>query len=109
MKQKIHVGIIGLGTVGSGAFRILRENAELIRHRVGVPVEVKKIAVRDAGRDRCVAIPPGMLTTNPSEVIEDPSIDIVLELISGYEPAREFILSGISLAKRIVTTNKGRP
>ena len=75
MKQKINVGIIGLGTVGTGAFRILRENAELIRHRVGVPVEVSKIAVRDAGRDRGLAIPAGMLTTNPAQVIEDPNID----------------------------------
>jgi len=106
MKQKINVGIIGLGTVGSGAFRILRENAELIRHRVGIPVEVTKIAVRDAGRDRGVAIPPELLTTNPSEVIEDPNIDIVLELIGGYEPAREFILTAISRGKHVVTANK---
>ena len=106
MKQKINVGIIGLGTVGTGAFRILRENAELIRHRVGVPVEVSKIAVRDAGRDRGFAIPAGMLTTNPSQVIEDPNIDIVIELIGGYEPAREFILSAISRGKHVVTANK---
>ncbi|PYS05237.1 MAG: homoserine dehydrogenase [Acidobacteria bacterium] len=106
MKQKINVGIIGLGTVGTGAFRILRENAELIRHRVGVPVEVSKIAVRDAGRDRGLAIPAGMLTTNPAQVIEDPNIDIVIELIGGYEPAREFILSAISRGKHVVTANK---
>src|SRR5438093_1523504 len=106
MKQKINVGIIGLGTVGTGAFRILRENAELIRHRVGVPVEVSKIAVRDAGRDRGIAIQAGMLTTNPSQVIEDPNIDIVIELIGGYEPAREFILSAISRGKHVVTANK---
>src|SRR5256712_13262356 len=106
MKQKIHVGIIGLGTVGSGAFRILRENAELIRHRVGVPVEVTKIAVRDANRDRGITIPSGMLTMNPSEVIEDPNIDIVLELIGGYEPARGIILSAISRGKHVVTANK---
>jgi len=106
MKEKINVGIIGLGTVGSGAFRILRDNAELIRHRVGVPVEVSKIAVRDAGRDRGLAIPAGMLTTNPAQVIEDPNIDIVIELIGGYEPAREFILSAISRGKHVVTANK---
>ena len=106
MKQKINVEIIGLGTVGTGAFRILRENAELIRHRVGVPVEVSKIAVRDAGRDRGLAIPAGMLTTNPAQVIEDPNIDIVIELIGGYEPAREFILSAISRGKHVVTANK---
>jgi len=106
MKQKINVGIIGLGTVGSGAFRILRDNAELIRHRVGVPVEVTKIAVRDATRDRGVAIPAGVLTTNPSQVIDDPNIDIVIELIGGYEPARELILAAISRGKHVVTANK---
>src|SRR5213594_1112893 len=106
MKQKINVGIIGLGTVVSGAFRILRDNAELIRHRVGVPVEVTKIAVRDATRDRGVAIPAGVLTTNPSQVIDDPNIDIVIELIGGYEPARELILAAIAHGKHVVTANK---
>src|SRR3989441_862072 len=106
MKQKINVGIIGLGTVGSGAFRILRDNAELIRHRVGVPVEVTKIAVRDATRDRGVVIPAGVLTTNPSQVIDDPNIDIVIELIGGYEPARELILAAIARGKHVVTANK---
>src|SRR5881296_2798887 len=106
MKQKINVGIIGLGTVGSGAFRILRDNAELIRHRVGVPVEVTKIAVRDATRDRGVAIPAGVLTTNPSQVIDDPNIDIVIELIGGSEPARELILAAIARGKHVVTANK---
>ena len=78
MKQKINVGLIGLGTVGTGTFRILQENAELIRNRVGVPVEITKIAVRDVKRDRGIAIPAGMLTTNPSHIIDDPDIDIVV-------------------------------
>ena len=75
MKQCINVGMIGLGTVGTGALRILRENAELIRRRVGVPVDVTKIAVRDVRRDRGIAVPAGMLTTDPSLIIEDPNID----------------------------------
>jgi len=106
MKQKINIGIIGLGTVGTGAYRILRDNAELIRRRVGVPVEVTKIAVRDAARDRGVIIPAGVLTTNPAQVIDDPNIDIVIELIGGYEPARELILAAISRGKHVVTANK---
>src|SRR5437667_5045911 len=106
MKQKMNVGIIGLGTVGSGAFRILRDNAELIRHRVCVPVEVTTISVRDAARDRGVIIPAGVLTTNPAQVIDDPNIDIVIELIGGYEPARELILAAISRGKHVVTANK---
>jgi homoserine dehydrogenase len=106
MKQKITVGIIGLGTVGSGTLRILRENAELISRRVGVPVDVTRVAVRDVRRDRGIAVPPGMLTTDPFQIIEDPAIDIVVELIGGYEPAKELILSAIARGKHIVTANK---
>src|ERR1041385_4016587 len=106
MKQKISVGLIGLGTVGTGAFRILRENAELIRNRVGIPVEITKIAVRDTKRDRGIAIAPGTLTNNPSHIIDDPNIDIVAELIGGYEPAKELILAAIAHGKHVVTANK---
>ena len=69
-------------------------------------MEVTKIAVRDATRDRGVAIPAGVLTTNPSQVIDDPNIDIVIELIGGYEPARELILAAIARGKHVVTANK---
>src|SRR5213594_2213778 len=81
MKQKITVGMIGLGTVGTGALRILRDNAELIRHRVGVPVEVTQIAVRDVRRDRGINIPASMLTDQPFQIVDDPAVDIVVELI----------------------------
>src|SRR5690349_20260225 len=106
MKQRISVGLIGLGTVGTGAYRILQENAELIRNRVGVPVEITKIAVRDIKRDRGIAIPPGILTTDPSQIIDDPDIDIVAELIGGYEPAKRLILAAIARGKHVVTANK---
>src|SRR3989442_15612903 len=106
MKQIINVGIIGLGTVGSGALRILQENAELIRRRVGVPVEVTKVAVRDLRRDRGIAVPVGMLTTDPLQIIEDPNIDIVVELIGGYDSPKDLILSATARGKHGVTLNK---
>jgi homoserine dehydrogenase len=106
LKQKIKVGLIGLGTVGSGTFRILRDNAELIRHRVGVPIEVVKIAVRDTARDRGLDIPRSLLTDKPSHIVDDPTIDIVVELIGGYEPARELLLTAIAHGKHVVTANK---
>ena len=106
MKQRIKVGLIGLGTVGSGAFQILRDNAELIRQRVGVPIEVVKIAVRDIGRDRGLNIPSSILTDNPSQITDDPNIDIVVELIGGYEPAKELLLTAIARGKHVVTANK---
>ena len=106
LKQKIKVGLIGLGTVGSGTFRILRDNAELIRHRAGVPIEVVKIAVRDLARDRGLDIPRSLLTDKPSHIVDDPNIDIVVELIGGYEPARGLLLAAIAHGKHVVTANK---
>jgi homoserine dehydrogenase len=106
MREKINVGIIGLGTVGTGTLRILRENADLIRHRVGVAIEVTRIAVRDLHRDRGIAVAPSLLTADPSQVIENPDIDIVVELIGGYEPARQLILAAIARGKHVVTANK---
>ena len=106
MKQKITVGMIGLGTVGSGAVRLLQQNAELIRHRVGVPIEVSRIAVRDLRRDRGLTLPQGVVTDNPADVVDDPNIDIVVELIGGYEPAKELILRAIARGKHVVTANK---
>jgi homoserine dehydrogenase len=106
MKHKIHIGLIGLGTVGSGTFRILRDNAALIQHRIGVPVEVAKIAVRDVARNRGLDIPRSLLTDKPSQIVEDPKIDIVVELIGGDEPARTLILDAIQRGKHVVTANK---
>lgn len=106
MKQKINVGVMGLGTVGSGTVRILQENAELIRSRVGVPIDIVKIAVRDLGRDRGIRIAPSVLTDQPSQIVDAPDIDIVVELIGGYEPARELILAAIARGKHVVTANK---
>src|ERR1051326_3334168 len=106
MKQQINVGILGLGTVGAGTFQILRDNAELIRYRVGVPIQVSKIAVRDIHRNRGIEVPSGLLTTNPAEILDDPNIDIVVELIGGYEPARQLILDSIARGKHVVTANK---
>jgi homoserine dehydrogenase len=93
MKNKISVGLIGFGTVGTGAYRILTENADIIRERLGVPVEVKRIATRDLKRDRGIAVPPGVLTDNPAAIVEDPEIDIVAELIGGRQPAKALLAS----------------
>jgi homoserine dehydrogenase len=106
MKKQINVGIIGLGTVGTGTLRILQNNADLIRQRVGVPVEVKRIAVRDVRRDRGMSVPSSLLTTDASKVVQDPDTDIVVELIGGYQPAKDLILAAIARRKHVVTANK---
>ncbi len=104
----VRVGLIGFGTVGSGVVKILFENRETIRKRTGFEIELKKIADLDIETDRNLGfeIPRHMLTTNAEEIINDPDIDIVVELIGGIEPAKTFILSAIDKGKSVVTANK---
>lgn len=106
MKSRIGVGIIGFGTVGTGAAKVLLDNAALIQRRVGVPVELIRIADRDVTRDRGIQLPPGILTTDAKQVIDDPAVDIVIELIGGYEIAKGVILEAIHAGKHVVTANK---
>ena len=106
MKSRIGVGIIGFGTVGTGVAKVLLDNAALIRRRVGVPVELVRIADLDITRDRGIALPPGLLTTDAKQVLNDPAIDIVIELIGGYDTAKRVILEAIAAGKHVVTANK---
>ena len=106
MKSRIGVGIIGFGTVGTGVAKVLLDNAELIRRRVGVPVDVLRIADLDVTRDRGIQLPPGILTTDAMQVLNDPAIDIVVELIGGYDTAKKMIMEAIRAGKHVVTANK---
>ncbi len=105
-KQSINVGIIGFGTVGSGTARILLENADVIRRRLGAPAVLKTISDLDIKRDRGLKLGSVKLTTDVKDIINDPEIDIVVELIGGYKPAKEFILEAIRSKKHVVTANK---
>ena len=106
MRKAIRVGLIGFGTVGTGVVKILQENAELITKRVGVPVSLVRIADLDVTTNRGVAVPQEILTTNVQEILTDPSMDIVVELIGGHEPAKGFILQALQSKKCVVTANK---
>ena len=106
MKTEIGVGLIGFGTVGTGVARVLIENAELIRRRVGVPIKLVRIADLDITRDRGIAIPPGVLTTDIQQVLTDPRVDIVIELMGGYDLAKRVILDAVQRGKHVVTANK---
>ncbi len=105
-KKSVNIGIIGFGTVGSGTACILIENADIIKRRLGIPVKLKKIADLDIKRDRGVKLGDVQLTNDAKELITDPDIDIVVELMGGYKPAREFILEAIKNRKHVVTANK---
>lgn len=104
--KEIGVGILGFGTVGSGAARLLLANAEHLRRRVGVPVRLRRIADLDIARDRGVTLPEGILTTDGLQVVRDPGIQIVVELIGGTGAARDFVLEAIRNGKSVVTANK---
>jgi homoserine dehydrogenase len=104
--REIRVGLIGFGTVGAGVAKILKQNAGLIEKRMGAKVVLKRVADIDLKTDRGVKLGPGVLTKNADDVIGDPEIDIVMELIGGIEPALTFIRRAIRNGKHIVTANK---
>jgi homoserine dehydrogenase len=104
--KEIKVGLIGFGTVGSGVVKILQRNSEVIDKRMGARVFLKRIADIDIETDRGVRLKPGILTRKADDVINDPEIDIIMELIGGYEPAKTLILKAIRKGKHIVTANK---
>jgi len=104
--KEIHVGLIGWGTVGSGVVKILQENGPVIERRLGSKLIVKRIADLDLETERAVKVNREVLTKRADEVIEDPEIDIVLELIGGIEPAKSYILEAFRHGKHVVTANK---
>ena len=104
--DRINIGLIGFGTVGTGLVKILQENGKLLEKRLGIPMVLKRIADLDISRDRGVKVKPALLTTKVSDVVNDPEISIVVELIGGLEPARTFVLQAIERGKHIVTANK---
>ncbi|MFQ5587848.1 MAG: homoserine dehydrogenase [Nitrospiria bacterium] len=106
MKRTIKIGFIGYGTVASGAVKILLDQQTLLARRIGAKLEIVKIADRDIERDRGLTLPEGLLTTDPAEVLQNPEIDIVVELIGGVDHAKKFILDAIGRKKHVVTANK---
>ncbi len=98
------IGLLGLGTVGTGTAAILLDPAG--RNPLLQEIEIKRVGVRSLSKARNVNLPPGVLTTNLEEIVTDPDIDIVVELLGGLEPARSLILKAISQGKHIVTANK---
>src|SRR5450830_292462 len=105
-KREIGVGLLGLGTVGRGVYKILNDNKSGIEKKAGVPIVVKKVLVRDAAKDRGIKTPEGLLTTNIKDILDDPGIDIVVELLGGINPALEYSLQALGKGKSLVTANK---
>ena len=104
MGARIGVGLLGLGTVGGGVAEILLNPEE--RHPLVADLDLIRVAVRDVNRPRTVELADAVLTTDPSEVVNDPNVDVVVEVIGGIEPARSLILQAIANGKSVVTANK---
>ena len=104
--KEINIGMLGAGTVGTGVAKILFENKEIIRQRVGADLILRRVADIDIERDRGVPFEDGVLTTDAQSVVVDPKIDIILEMIGGDTIAKELILKALENGKPVVTANK---
>ena len=106
MAEDVRVGLLGLGTIGSGVVRLLDERAAVIWKRLGRGIRIERIAVRRKRRRRGVEVDPARVTTDATAVVRDPRVDVVVELIGGLEPARRLVLAAIEAGKDVVTANK---
>ena len=104
--DRITVGIIGFGTVGTGVAKILLQEEKELENRAGLPVKLKYIADLDTTTDRGIKLPEGMLIPDANKLIEDPDVNTVVEVIGGENPAQTFIKKALSLGKNVVTSNK---
>ena len=105
-EKTIRVGLLGFGVVGQGAWKHLERGAVGLKRLLGINVELVKASVRDLTKERAVEVPPGKLTTDCWEIVNDPEIDLVCELMGGIDPALELTLAAISQGKHVVTANK---
>ncbi len=104
MNQKIRIGMLGFGTVGTGTYRMLLDNREAINRKIGREIEISKIGIRDATKER--ALDQAHFTTDLNSIVTDPNIDIVVELIGGIDPAAELVEAALMHGKHVVTANK---
>lgn len=104
--KAISIGLLGLGTVGSGVVKIIDNHQDKLMHQVGCPIQVKKILVKDLNKARSVDVPTALLTTNENDILHDPEIDVVIEVMGGVESTRKYLLEALQNKKHVVTANK---
>ncbi|GDY22127.1 homoserine dehydrogenase [Verrucomicrobiota bacterium] len=106
LMQQANLGLVGGGTVGGGVFQAIQRNGALVASRLGVRLAVAKVAVRDLAKARAVKVPAAQLTTDWQSVVNDPGVDIVVEVMGGTTTARSVVLQALKLGKPVVTANK---
>ena len=104
--KAVRVGLLGFGVVGGGTLTVLTRNAHEIARRAGRGIEIVKILTRDPGKHRAQPAPEGLITTDAAQILDDPTIEVVVETMGGIEPARSYILAAINKGKHVVTANK---
>lgn len=104
MRQVVNVGLLGLGVVGSAVARALLDKSDMVSARVGCPVRLKRVLVRQEGKDR--PVDSSLLTLDPADILDDPEIELVVELMGGEKPAHDYILRALRQGKQVVTANK---
>jgi len=104
--KPIQVGLLGIGTVGSGTFQVLQRNQEEIRRRAGRGIEIAMVSRRDIARAKSVVGDQAQVVADAREIIANPDIDIVVELIGGYGIAKDLVMEAIAAGKHVVTANK---
>ena len=102
----VNISLMGLGTVGGGVAAALMGNADAIKRKTGRTVRLKQALVRDVSRPRDPSLPAGLLTTNPEDILSDPDVDIVVEMMGGDSPAGSYLERAIAAGKHVVTANK---
>lgn len=105
-RSTVRIGVLGCGNVGSALVSLVAAQAKEIEARTGLQLEISRVAVRNLSRDRDVDLGPGVLTRDAFDVVHDPDIDLVVEVIGGIEPARELITTALNGGKPVVTANK---
>ena len=105
-KNTVRIGLLGCGNVGGALIPLIERQADMIERRTGVRLEVERVAVRNLARDRGLSFAEGVLTRDALDVVSDPDIDLVVEVIGGIEPARELITTALRHGKPVVTGNK---
>ncbi|TLS38836.1 homoserine dehydrogenase [Pseudalkalibacillus caeni] len=106
MGETVSVGLLGLGTVGSGVVQMITDHQKELQQRIGCPVEVRKILVQDMEKERDVQVDSSLLTKDADDIIFDSDIDVVIEAIGGIEKAQSLILKALNNKKHVVTANK---
>jgi len=104
--KPVKIGLLGLGTVGTGVVRIIEGHQEDLQRQVGCPVQIERILVQNASKPRTIQIEDGKLTEDPWEVLDHPDIDVIVEVMGGTTHAKEYILSALERGKHVVTANK---